>query len=38
MAAERRGASISGHCSVSTEREEHMDKPKPYAISKGLVY
>ena len=38
MAVERSGAIISGHCSVSTEREEHMDKPKPYTISPWLVY
>ncbi len=38
MAGERRGASIEGRDMASTNGEERMDKPKPYAIPKWLVY
>ena len=38
MAGERRGASIAGLEMSSTTRGERMDKPKPYAIPKWLVY
>ncbi|PSR33561.1 MAG: hypothetical protein C7B46_09135 [Sulfobacillus benefaciens] len=35
MAGERRGASIEGLEMSSTDWEERMDKPHPYAIPRG---